>query len=71
MKPSLQLINVVLDRQTFTGLYRVNDGVLTLHFAGRELVALIKGSDAAPVAERLMLRVLNDMSASRLKPFVR
>ncbi len=67
----MHLINVVVDSQTFTGLYRVNDGVLTLKFAGRELVALIKGSDAAMVAERLILRVLNDMSASRLKPFVR
>ncbi len=41
MAGSLQLINVVVDSQTFTGLYRVNDGVLTLKFAGRELVALI------------------------------
>ncbi len=35
--------------------------------AGRELIALTKGSDGATVAERLMLLVLNDMSASRLK----
>ncbi len=64
------MINVVVDGQTFTGLCRVNDGVLTLKFAGRELLAVIKGSDAATVAERLMLQVLNDMSASRLKSVV-
>jgi hypothetical protein len=64
------LINVVVDGQTFTGLCRVDDGVLTLKFAGRELLALIKRSDAATVAERLMLQALNDMSASRLKSVV-
>ncbi len=71
MAGSLHLIDVVVNRQTFTGLYRLNDGVLTLKFAGRELNALTKGSDGATVAERLMLLVLNDMSASRLKWFVR
>jgi hypothetical protein len=71
MAGSLQLINVVVDQQTFTGLYRVNDGVLTLKFAGRELVALTMGSDGATVAQRLMLLVLNDVSASLLKRFVK
>jgi hypothetical protein len=71
MAGSLRLINVVVDRQTFSGLYRTNDGVLTLKFAGRGLVALTTGTDESRVAERLMLLMLNDTSAGRLKRLVR
>jgi len=72
MDGTLELIDVIVDGQRFTGLYRVSNGVLTLKFSGRELIGLIRSSgDPATLAERMMLAALNDNQASRLKGFAR
>jgi hypothetical protein len=67
MAAPLQIINVVAGGQTFTGLYRVEGRVLTLKFAGHEVVGLTKNSDPERTAERLLMAVLNDRSARELK----
>lgn len=67
MAAPLQIINVVADGQTFTGLYRVEGRVLTLKFAGHEVVGLVKNSNPERTAERLLMAILNDRSARELK----
>jgi hypothetical protein len=67
MLGKLQLINVVLDGETFSALYRVTDGVLTLNFAGSEIIARPKGVNPEAVAERLLRSLLVERAALRLR----
>ncbi len=64
---SLDIINVVTGRQTFTGMYRLEGRVITLKFAGHEVVGLVKDSDPERTAERLLIGILKDESAKELK----
>jgi hypothetical protein len=61
------MINVVLGGRTFTGLYRVRDGVLTLNFEGHEVIARPKNADPEAVAERLLRTILVERAALKLR----
>jgi hypothetical protein len=60
----LQLINVVARGQTFTGMYRVSDGLLTIKFADHEKTAFAEEANAEAVARALLRSLLEDRFSS-------
>jgi hypothetical protein len=67
MLGKLQLVNAAADGQTFTALYRVTNGVLTLSFDGSEVIGRLKGVSPEAVAERLLRSLLVERAAVRLR----